>query len=188
MCRAFWQEGPAPATTPARHAGRSEQGIVGIRALHDCPFLDVIRCADRTGAGRPQGQAAPGRQTGDAGGIPGRNMMKLFGIVANSLAALALSMGMASAQDDYPEMKFKYAHFVASNHALALFDKRWVELVEQGSGGKIKFEIFWSGSLGGPTEIPDLVGSGAVEFGTTAMGYFPSEFPLSGVTGNMLRV
>lgn len=114
--------------------------------------------------------------------------MKIFGIVAKSLAALALSIGIASAQDDYPEMKFKYAHFVASNHALALFDKRWVELVEQGSGGKIKFEIFWSGSLGGPTEIPDLVGSGAVEFGTTAMGYFPSEYPLSGVTGNMLRV
>lgn len=115
-------------------------------------------------------------------------MMKIFGIVANSLAALAVSMGMAAAQDEYPEMNFKYAHFVASNHALALFDKRWVELVEEGSGGKIKFEIFWSGSMGGPTEIPDLVGSGAVEFGTTAMGYFPSEFPLTGVTGNMLRV
>ncbi|MGF7159179.1 TRAP-type C4-dicarboxylate transport system substrate-binding protein [Rhodoligotrophos appendicifer] len=113
--------------------------------------------------------------------------MRIYKIVAASLVALVVSAGATAAQEEFPEMKLKYAHFVASNNALALFDKRWVELVEEGSGGKIDIEIFWAGSMGGPTEIPDLVGSGAVELGSTALGYFPSEFPLTGVVGNMLR-
>lgn len=113
--------------------------------------------------------------------------MRLTKILAAALTALAMSAGMAPAQQVFPEMKFKYAHFVASNNALAHFDQRWVELVEEGSGGKIDIEVFWSGAMGGPTEIPDLVGSGAVDFGSTALGYFPSEFPLTGVVGQMLR-
>jgi TRAP-type C4-dicarboxylate transport system substrate-binding protein len=104
-------------------------------------------------------------------------------------AALALSMGSSYglADEAYPKMNFTYAHIVASNNALAKFDTRWAELVTERSGGNITFKMYWAGSMGGPTEIPDLVGSGAVDFGSTALGYLPSQFPLAGVVGNMQR-
>ncbi|WP_339714194.1 TRAP transporter substrate-binding protein DctP [uncultured Sneathiella sp.] len=107
------------------------------------------------------------------------------------LFALALISPLATIQvvaaEEYPELSFTYAHIVPSNHTLAKFDRRWTELVTKRSGGKIKFKMFWAGSMGGPTEIPDLVSSGALDFGSTALGYLPSEFPLAGVVGNMQR-
>jgi TRAP-type C4-dicarboxylate transport system substrate-binding protein len=112
--------------------------------------------------------------------------MQLRNFLAAAVAALALVPAGATAED-YPKMTFTYAHMVGPTHALAKFDNRWVELVEEGSGGQITFEVFWSGSMGGPTEIPDLVGSGAVDFGSTALGYLPSQFPLASVVGQMQR-
>ncbi|MGR3316070.1 TRAP transporter substrate-binding protein DctP [Roseovarius indicus] len=112
--------------------------------------------------------------------------MQLRKFLAAAVAALAFAPTGALAED-YPKMSFTYAHMIGPTHALAKFDNRWIELVEEGSGGQITFEVFWSGSMGGPTEIPDLVGSGAVDFGSTALGYLPSQFPLAGVVGQMQR-
>lgn len=114
-------------------------------------------------------------------------MLKFTGLLAAAAISALCLTSPASADETYPRLNFTYAHMVAANNALAKFDARWMELVEQRSGGRIKFKVFWSGSMGGPTEIPDLVGAGSVDFGSTALGYLPSQFPLAGVVGNMQR-
>lgn len=114
-------------------------------------------------------------------------MMKtLLKTVAASAFALVSGACALSAQE-YPKLKLTYAHVVPEGSGGAKFDTMWADRVHERSGGNIEIEIFWAGSMGSATEIPDLVGSGAVDFGSTALGYFPDQFPLSGVTGNVQR-
>jgi len=59
-------------------------------------------------------------------------------------------------------------------------EQKWMDLVTEGSNGRITFEAFWAGALGGPGETLALVRSGAADVGCVAYGAHPSEFPLYG--------
>jgi len=96
--------------------------------------------------------------------------------------SVAATMNSIAQQPTYPEMNLRLAHFFASAPVQSQIDQWWADEIERRSGGKIKIKIFWAESLGKAAEILDLVGSGAVELGATAPGYFPSKLPLSGVT------
>lgn len=111
-------------------------------------------------------------------------MLKLKFAGALFAALTALSPASANAQN-YPEMNIRVAHFFSSAAVQSQIDAWWASEIEKRSGGKIKVKIFWAESMGKASEVLDLVGSGAVEMGATAPGYFPSRLPLSGITNSL---
>lgn len=108
-----------------------------------------------------------------------------FGLAALAFCATAVT-GSAQAEE-YPSLNLRLAHFVPSNTAGAQWEQWWVDEVEKRSGDKIKIKIFWAGSMGGPKEILKLTGTGAVQLGVTAQGYFTREMPVAG-NASLLRV
>ncbi len=109
-----------------------------------------------------------------------------FGLMALTMLSVTTAAGTTLAED-YPEMDLRLAHFVPSNTAGANWEQWWADEVEKRSGGKIKTKIFWAGSMGGPKEILKLTGTGAVQLGATAQGYFSREMPVAG-NASLLRV
>jgi len=101
-------------------------------------------------------------------------------IAAPVLAALSGSAALA--QDDYPSMNLRFAMPLAETVVQSQNVKQWAEEITEASGGNIRIQIFWSGSLGAATEMLDLISSGAVEMGSLSPAYFPSQMPLTGVT------
>lgn len=57
---------------------------------------------------------------------------------------------------------------------------RWMELVTERSNGRITFEQFYGGALGGANETFPLVRSGGADVGAVAYGNSPTEFPFYG--------
>ena len=84
-------------------------------------------------------------------------------------------------------MSLKMAHPLAQTFPGAEWDKWFAEEVERRSGGKIKIQIFWSGQLGGLTEIKNLVTNGAVDVGVFAQAVHASEMPLTSVSAGLLN-
>lgn len=115
-------------------------------------------------------------------------MRTRFSTVRSLAVALAgLALGSPAMAQDYPELSIRMAHFVPSTAANAEWEQWWVDQVQERSGGKISVKIFWAGSMGGPKEILTLTGSGALQLGTTAQGYFGSEMPVASA-GSFFRV
>lgn len=102
-----------------------------------------------------------------------------------SYAVLAISFP-AQAQE-YPTLNLKMAHPLAQTYPAAEWDKWFADEVERRSGGKIKIQIFWSGQLGGMTEIKNLVSTGAVDVGVFAQAVHASEIPLTSVAAGLLN-
>ena len=102
-----------------------------------------------------------------------------------SCAALAFSLPVHA--QDYPSLSLRLAHPLAQTFPGAEWDKWFAEEVERRSGGKIKIQIFWSGQLGGLTEIRNLVANGAVDIGVFAQAVHASEMPLTSVSAGLLN-
>lgn len=98
-----------------------------------------------------------------------------------------LVMALPVQAQDYPVLNLKMAHPLAQTFPAAEWDRWFAEEVERRSGGKIKIQIFWSGQLGGLTEIKNLVGSGAVDVGVFAQAVHASEIPLTSVSAGLLN-
>lgn len=103
-------------------------------------------------------------------------------------AAIAASfLAPAAVAKDYPEITLKVAHglpetYIWSEHV----DKWFFRELERRSGGKIKAQVFWNGSLVGPKQVLDAVGRGAVSMGADAQGYYPSALPLNTMPNALL--
>lgn len=100
---------------------------------------------------------------------------------------MALAGTSAAVAQTYPEMSLKMAHalpetFVQSQEA----DKWFFSELEKRTGGKIKVQIFWNGSLARPKEVFDMVGKGGVAFGGDAQGYYPAALPLNTMPNALL--
>ncbi|WP_188574921.1 C4-dicarboxylate TRAP transporter substrate-binding protein (plasmid) [Tistrella bauzanensis] len=111
--------------------------------------------------------------------------MKRFmtGIVAALTVGLGATSGWA---EEYPAMTLNMAHYLPETYAGVEWERWWADQVAERSDGAITIEIFWGGTLGGATEILELVGSGAVPLGVTAQGYFMSDLPVAGTAGNLM--
>lgn len=104
------------------------------------------------------------------------------------LAAIAaVALGAPAYADEYPPLNLKMAHPLAQTFPGAEWDKWFADEVQRRSGGKIKIQIFWSGQLGGMTEIKNLVSSGAVDIGVFAQAVHASEMPLASVAAGLLN-
>lgn len=112
--------------------------------------------------------------------------------VRRTLGAVAIATSLVStsaiAQDtEYPEMTIKVGHALPETFIWAEFVDKWFfSEVERRSGGKIKMQVFWSGSLIQPKQVIDAVGSGAVAMGADAQGYYPSVIPLNTMPNALL--
>jgi TRAP-type transport system periplasmic protein len=113
-------------------------------------------------------------------------MLKRFTTVAAFVAALGTFGALAAANAaDYPSVTFKHA----TGFPKALYMEQPAEFfadrLAERSGGKMKVQLFYSGSLGKSNEILDLVSSGAVDMGSLVQGYFTSALPFAAMTNSL---
>jgi TRAP-type C4-dicarboxylate transport system substrate-binding protein len=105
--------------------------------------------------------------------------------------AVALAMGVsglasvASAQEDFKAMNLRWAHFAPPAWGSAQAEQMFAKEIEKRTNGKVKIQFYWSGSLGGPAELMDLVKSGAVDFASFPPTYYPAQWPMMGLINSL---
>ena len=91
-----------------------------------------------------------------------------------ALTALALVPALTNAQATY---NLRWSHYLPNGPFLQV-ENEFVENVEKRTNGKVKITGTYAGGLGGPAENLTLAGRGAVDFATSAAGYYPDRLPL----------
>ncbi len=100
-------------------------------------------------------------------------------------SSLWLMAAGAAAAQDLPTETIRYANFMPAGFTTSLIDQFVVDEIAKRTDGAVKIEIFHGGALGGPGEMIELVGSGAVDIGNFPVSYFFSQFPVSSLNGSM---
>ncbi|GGE31934.1 C4-dicarboxylate ABC transporter [Agaricicola taiwanensis] len=100
--------------------------------------------------------------------------MKRFIPVAVAAACLSLAPTFAKAQ---AEFNLRWAHYLPNTPFLEI-ENSFAEAVEKRTDGKVKITGTYAGGLGGAGEILNLAGRGAVDFATSAAGYYPDRLPV----------
>lgn len=99
--------------------------------------------------------------------------------IIKPIAAVALaiaSIGAAAAQT----VELKVSHFVPPNHTFHKFATAWAEKLEKESGGKLKFQIYPAGQLGGGANRQfDSARNGVVDIAFSTHGGTPGRYPLT---------
>src|SRR5262245_35324856 len=85
----------------------------------------------------------------------------ILSVVAAVLAVSGASAGAQSA--DIKERTIKMPVVNAIDHPQGIGAKKFVELVEQKSGGKIKVKVYPGGTLGGEQQVASAMQGGTVE-------------------------
>ena len=110
-------------------------------------------------------------------------LKKIFTTIG--LAALTAGLSSGALATDYPSITFKHA----TGFPKALYMEQpadfFAQELEKRSGGKMKVQLFYSGSLGKSNEILDLVSSGAIDMGSMVQGYFTSQLPFAAMTNSL---
>lgn len=111
----------------------------------------------------------------------------VFQSVSCALVAGVALCGAAVQAEEYPEMNLKMPHALTDAYVQSQAADQWfIDELEKRSGGKIKTEIFWNGSLVKPKEVFDAVGQGGLPIGADAQGYYPSRLPLNTMPNALL--
>jgi len=96
------------------------------------------------------------------------------------LAAMTMSMMVSAVwAEDYPKMKLRYANFLPANTPRSKVDIFVANELTKRTNGRIQVEIYHSETLGQTTEMIDLVGGGAVDFGNFPDAYNFSRLPMN---------
>lgn len=109
-----------------------------------------------------------------------KKIVTLFGA-----AAIALGASSAASAADYPSITFKHATGFPKALYMEQPAEYFAQELEKRSGGKMKVQLFYSGSLGKSNEILDLVSSGAIDMGSMVQGYFTSQLPFAAMTNSL---
>ena len=83
----------------------------------------------------------------------------------------------AAARKDGPSFTFKFASPSPEADLSGDGYKYWAKLVDERTGGRIKFQFFWAGSLLNSTQMFAGVRDGLVEFAAPAMSYVSGQVP-----------
>ncbi len=95
------------------------------------------------------------------------------------LAGIGLTIISASAfAEDYPDTTLRFAHSVAKTSTSSAADAWVADEVEKRSNGKVKFQMFWAGAAGAPSEIFDLLSNGAVDAAAITPSWYAANLPL----------
>lgn len=109
-------------------------------------------------------------------------------ILILAATAATLFVPVAQAQEDYPAMNLRWAHFAPNTWGAAQAEQKLAEIVEEKTGGKIKVQFFWSGSMGSASELMELAQSGAVDIASFVPTYYPAQWPMIGLTNSLPMV
>ena len=82
--------------------------------------------------------------------------------------------------DDFPKMKLRYANLVSEKIPTSKADIFVAEELTKRTNGAVQVKIFHGGTLGGSTEMIDMVGEGAVDIGNIVSSYVFSRLPMQG--------
>ena len=106
--------------------------------------------------------------------------MKTSNLVAGALAlGIGLAAGTASAQT------FRGSIYGTQAGPTGLWMQDFAKTVDAATGGKIKFEMFYGGSLLPPDGHPKGIGTGIVQMGQITATYHQAEFPYTNVINDM---
>ncbi len=100
--------------------------------------------------------------------------MKRLMIKTLVAAAAVAAFGMASAQD-IKEHAFKFTLNGPEGHPAAAGMKKFAELVSAKSGGKIKVNLFYNGTLGSDQAVVSAMKGGTIEMAVMNSGILASE-------------
>lgn len=101
-------------------------------------------------------------------------MKLIMKALAGATLALGLVAGAQSAQTLRVTLQLPTKHILGEN--VLAFQK----LVEEGSKGELKLEIYDSAQLYKGTEVPQAVSSGAIDMGIVELGVFAGTIPAAG--------
>ncbi len=93
-------------------------------------------------------------------------MKKLLAILVLLVCALSLLSAEGQAEKSKEAGKvylFKYANTQTANHPRSKSMQLFKEQLEKASSGRIKVELYFSGTLGGEAEVLDMVATGTVQ-------------------------
>lgn len=100
---------------------------------------------------------------------------KNFYVLTVLVFVLCLAVGVASAA----EYNLTFSNYAAEMDKTSKTFRYFAERVEEKTDGRVGFRYFYSGNIGGPTEIAHLVDNGTIDFGVLYINYYPAEFPLN---------
>lgn len=99
------------------------------------------------------------------------------GLIAQPL--LAQDVPEYEGVDQLPEIKLTITQSESPQSSFGRASQVFADYVTAASKGKITFEIFWSASLMGPTEVADGLAAGLADIGSVAPSYDPASFPMA---------
>jgi TRAP-type C4-dicarboxylate transport system substrate-binding protein len=88
-----------------------------------------------------------------------------------------------SSQADKP-IVLTYSSGYGENFSLSMADRWWAKEVEKRTGGKVKFEFYWSQGLAKIPESLEAVSTGLADISFFAVGYFGGQLPLLTCSSN----
>jgi TRAP-type C4-dicarboxylate transport system substrate-binding protein len=92
------------------------------------------------------------------------------------LTAVAVSEAWA---EDYPRMKLRYANYLPEKAPNSKVDIFVANELTRRTNGRVQVKIYHGETLGKSTEMIDLVGGGAVDFGNFSHGYSFARLPMN---------
>lgn len=105
-------------------------------------------------------------------------------IIALTLAlvlcfGLMTGCGNKPAEGDETVYKFSMSIHDALDSGVGKFFQNWANEVAELSDGRIKIEIFPSGTLATGPDVADVVAGGGADIGWVFTGFYPGQYPLS---------
>ncbi len=100
---------------------------------------------------------------------------KNFYVVTILVLVLLLAVGVTSAET----YKFTFSNYAAESDKTSVTFRYFIERLNEKVDDKVECRYFYSGNMGGPTEIAHLVDNGTIDFGMLYINYYPAEFPLN---------
>lgn len=89
---------------------------------------------------------------------------KICTFLAITLATLSLSAGFNVAlADEIRDQKFRFASVQVADHPFSQGAKKFAELIEKNSNGKMKAKLFAGGTLGGDAEVISSLQGGVID-------------------------
>jgi TRAP-type C4-dicarboxylate transport system substrate-binding protein len=96
------------------------------------------------------------------------------------LTGIALSVMVSGAwAEDYPKMTLRYANYIPEKAPNSKVDIFVAEELTKRTNGRVKVTVYHGETLGKSTEMIDLVGGGAVDFGNFSHGYSFARLPMN---------
>jgi len=116
------------------------------------------------------------------------NKLKQKGVIMKNLVIgvllcglVVLSPAMGQEKPVAKPIALAYSIFLPANHTVSVASADWAREIEKRTGGRIKINIYYGGTLTPPDKCYDGVEKGISDLGQSCMAYTRGRFPLSEV-------